>query len=269
MKKGKKKKKPEFDIEKCLYVKNPCYLYGFLDPYTAPIARFLYNNFGLTANITTLITFILGMVAIVIMYFYRSWWGLLIVAILITIRNIGDTVDGKIARGTNMLSPLGGYSDIIADWLFFHAAFFIVLGIITNHILLGALCVIGYMSREFARRKFTERWGVKITETKEVRNISFIVSLARKYDLASWFLVIPLFMITYPVAILYVTIIIEYGLLFGELIVNFNILIRDNEKRWREIQEKLEKEDISSAENVKIKNIYLKKRVLKTRIKKY
>lgn len=263
------KKRPKFVLERCIYPNgNPVWLYGLIDPYTAKMAKVLYEKFRLTANKTTILAFILGVISILIMYFYRSFAGLLIAAVLITLRNLADTIDGKIARGTNTLSPLGGYSDIIADWLFFHAAFFIVLGIITNHVLLGALCVIGYMSREFARRKFSENWGMKITETQEAKNIPFIVSLVRKYDLASWFLVIPLFMIIYPVAILYITAIIEYGLLFGELIVNFTILIRDNEKKWKEIKEKLEKEEVSSTADVKIKNIPSKKRVLKTRIKK-
>ncbi len=240
------KNRPDFDLKKCLYADNPVYISKLLDPFTARIAQFLYNKLYLTANNVTIITLILGVAGIVVMYFYRSWWGMLIAAILITLRNFGDTVDGKIARGTNTFSPLGGYSDIIADWLFFHAAFFIVLGIVTEHVLLGALCVTGYMSREFARRKFTEKHGVKITETVEAKNISFIVSLARKYDLASWFWIIPLFMLIKPVFIIYITVVIEYGLLFGELTINYTILIKDNRLRWKEINEIQNKEHIKN-----------------------
>ena len=233
---------PIFNLKESVYKDNPVYISKLLDPYTARIAQFLYNKLGLTANKSTLITFILGMSGIAIMYFYRSFIGILIVAILITLRNIGDTIDGKIARGTNTFSPLGGYSDIIADWLFFHAAFFIVLGIITNHVILGFLCVTGFMSREFARRKFTEKLGVKITETSEAKKMPFIVSLVRKYDLASWFWIIPFVLLIKPVWIIYITVIVEYGLLLGELAVNFSILIKDNNERWKKLRKKLEKE---------------------------
>ncbi|MEK6914097.1 MAG: CDP-alcohol phosphatidyltransferase family protein [Nanoarchaeota archaeon] len=238
------KKRPKFEIERCVYKDgNPVYLYGLIDPYTAKMAKFLYEKLHLTANKTTILAFTLGFSGIAVMYFYQTYLGLIIAAILITLRNFADTIDGKIARGTNSLSPLGGYSDIVTDWLFFHAAFFIVLGLMTNHIILGFLCVTGYMSREFSRRKFTEKYGVKITETKEAEKMPFIVSLIRKYDLAAWFLIIPIVLLIKPVFIIYFTVIVEYGLLFGELIINYRILIKDNQRIWKELRESLNKEE--------------------------
>lgn len=235
-------KRPKFDLKKCVYKNgNPVYLYGLIDPYTAKMAKFLYEKLHLTANKTTILAFTLGFLGIAVMYFYQTYLGLIITAILITLRNLADTIDGKIARGTNTLSPLGGYSDIVTDWIFFHAAFFIVLGIMTNHLALGFLCVTGYMSREFSRRKFTEKYGTKITETNEAKEMSFIVSLIRKYDLAALFLIIPIVLLIKPVFILYFTVIVEYGLLFGELSINYRILIKDNQRIWSELREKLEK----------------------------
>ncbi len=240
------KKRPKFVIGRCAYEGgNPVYLYGFIDPLTARMAKVLYEKFHLTANKTTILTFIFGFTGIAVMYFYQTYLGLIIAAILITLRNLGDTIDGKIARGTKTFSPLGGYSDIVTDWLFFHAAFFIVLGIITNNVILGFLCVIGYMSREFSRRKFTEKFGTKITETKDAKKMSFIVSLVRKYDLASWFLVIPIVLLIQPVFIIYFTVIVEYGLLFGELAINYRILLRDNKKIWRDLREDLDNQQLA------------------------
>jgi len=232
--------KPKFNLDEATYAYNPVFISRILDPYTAVIAKLMYKV-GFTANKTTILTFILGMSGIAVMYFYQSFLGLLIAAILITLRNIGDTVDGKIARGTKTFSALGGYSDIVTDWLFFHAAFFIVLGIITNHVILGFLCVTGYMSREFARRKFTEKFGTKITETSDAKKMPFIVSLVRRYDLASWFWIIPIILLINPIWIIYITVFIEYGLLFGELAINYRILIRDNKRIWRELREDSEK----------------------------
>ena len=238
------KKRPKFELENCVYKNgNPVYLYGLIDPYTAKMAKFLYEKLHLTANKTTICAFTLGFLGITTMYFYQTYLGLIIAAILITLRNFADTIDGKIARGTNTLSPLGGYSDIVTDWIFFHAAFFIVLGIITDHLALGFLCVIGYMSREFSRRKFTEKFGTKITETQDAKKMPFIVSLVRKYDLAAWFLIIPIVLLIKPVFIIYFTVIVEYGLFFGELIINYRILIKDNQRIWKELRENLEKEN--------------------------
>ena len=112
----------------------------------------------------------------------------------------------------------------------------------TNHLALGFLCVTGYMSREFSRRKFTEKFGTKITETNEAQKMPFIVSLVRKYDLAAWFLIIPIILLIKPVFILYFTVVVEYGLLFGELSINYRILIKDNQRIWIELREKLEKQ---------------------------
>ena len=113
----------------------------------------------------------------------------------------------------------------------------------TNHLALGFLCVTGYMSREFSRRKFTEKFGTKITETNEAKEMPFIVSLVRKYDLAAWFLIIPIILLIKPVFILYFTVIVEYGLLFGELIINYRILIKDNQRIWGELIKNMEKEN--------------------------
>lgn len=215
-------KRPNFDVNKCVYRGgNPVFISGLLDPFTAKIARFVYN-LGFSANAVTIISFVMGMSAIALMLFMNNYTGLVIAAILITIRNIGDTIDGKIARGSGQLTPVGGFLDIIVDWIFFHAAFFIAIGFITNNVAVGFLCVTGYMGREFTRRKFTERYGTKITETNEAKSLPLIVSLVRKYDLASAFWIIPILMIFNQLAlIIYAIAIVEYSLLFGELGFDF------------------------------------------------
>jgi len=119
---------------------------------------------------------------------------------------------------------LGGFADIITDWIFFHAMFFVAIGFLTGHIVIGFLCVVGYMSREFTRTKFTQINKEKITDTQEAKNISGIVSTVRLYDLASWFWIIPFVLLIEPVWIIYFTVFIEYGLLFGELVFNYKIL---------------------------------------------
>jgi phosphatidylglycerophosphate synthase len=221
------KKRAKFDLKKSLYGRNPVFISRLLDPYTAKIARFMYN-LGFTANRVTLISFILGLSSIAALFIWKNYTGLIIAAVLLTFRNIGDTIDGKIARGSENPTPVGGFSDIIVDWIFFHAAFFIAIGILTNHIIIGFLCVTGYMSREFTRRKFTEKHGIKITETEESKKIPKLVSLIRLYDLASVFWIIPLLLLINQLSIIiYFVAIVEYTLLLGELAFDYYLFSKD------------------------------------------
>ncbi|MBI4116581.1 CDP-alcohol phosphatidyltransferase family protein [Candidatus Pacearchaeota archaeon] len=220
------KKRAEFDSKKALYAKNPVYLYGLLDKYTVHVARWVYN-FGLSANAVTLITFFIGILSIAAMFIFPGYKGIVIAAVLLILRNLGDTIDGKIARGSGTMSSFGGFSDIIIDWLFFHAAFLVSIGFLTGHEIIGFLSVLGYMSREFARTKFTHFYGAKITETNEAQKISGIVSIVKKYDLATVFLFAPIFLlIGKPEFIIYLVAVMEYSLLMGELFFDFMLLHR-------------------------------------------
>lgn len=220
------KKMKKFDVKKSLYPENSNYIAKLLDPYTARIAEFFYN-LRFSANITTLITFILGMSSIVAIFIWDNYLGLIYSAILLSFRNIGDTIDGKIARGSDTVSSVGGFSDIITDWLFFHAAFFIAIGYLTNHIAIGFFCVTGYMSREFARRKFEKAYGKKTAETEEAEKISLIKSIVTKYDLGNVFWIAPLILlINKPVWIIYAVAGLEYSLLLAELGFDYYLLIK-------------------------------------------
>ncbi len=226
----KKKERPKFDMEKAVYAKNPVYVYRLLDPYTVKVARFVYN-LGFTADLVTLVNFILGMSAVALILFLRNYTGLVIAAILIFFRNLGDTIDGKIARGSGIKSTYGGFSDIISDWIIFHPAFFIALGVLTNNLIVGFLCVTGYMSREFSRRVFEKKYGVNVSKTEESKKISKITSIVTKYDLATVFFLSPIFLlINQPAVLIYAVAIIEYTLLFGEIIFDYHCFLRKNKK---------------------------------------
>jgi len=223
------KKRSAFDEKKALYGENPVYISKLLDPYTVKIAKVMYN-LGFTPNIITLLNLFLGLIGIAMMFLIKNFYGLLIAAILITLRNIGDTVDGKVARGGNMKTPIGGFLDLVSDWIIFHAFFFIAIGFLTEHIIVGFICVIGYMSREFTRRQFTKSYGSKITKTEVVKKMPLIVSLARKYDLASALWIWPFVLLVYPAFIIYATAIIEYVLLTGELALDIILLLKKKNK---------------------------------------
>ncbi|MEK6898219.1 MAG: CDP-alcohol phosphatidyltransferase family protein [Nanoarchaeota archaeon] len=225
------KKVKNFDEKKALYGENPVYISKLIDPYTVKIAKFVHN-LGFTPNQVTFFNLVLGMTGIGIMFFMGNYLGLVIAAILITIRNIGDTIDGKIARGGDMKSPLGGFLDIVTDWIFFHSAFFIAVGYITGNVAIGYLCVIVYMSREFTRTKFTHFYGTKITETDDAKKMSGFVSIARKYDLSNVFWLIPIFLLINQLTfIIYFVFIAEIGLFLGELMIDLKILLKQKKEK--------------------------------------
>jgi phosphatidylglycerophosphate synthase len=231
------KSKKEFDIKKTI-LPHTMVIAKLLDPYTAKLSRIMYN-LGFTANLVTAIGFVLGVSSISTMLIFRNFWGLLAAAVLITLKNITDTVDGKIARGSDTLSPIGGFFDIISDWIFFHAAIFITIGYLTDHIVIGFLCVTGYMSREFARRKFIYFYGEKATETNEAKKMSWIVFLVRRYDLGSSIWLTPVILLISPVFLIYATVIIEYTLLIGELGFDFLCLLRQSREKKSNIERKI------------------------------
>lgn len=224
-------KRRKFDIKNAPVPNHTMVISKMLDPYTAKLARFFYN-LGFTGNMVTALDFILGMSGVAVMLIMRSYTGLIIAAILIMLRNIGDTIDGKIARGSGNLTPIGGFSDIITDWLFFHAAFFVAVGYLTNNLFVGFLCVTGYMSREFARTKFTHFYGTKITETKEAKKLPLIASIVRRYDIGTFFWLVPILMLIFPLAwIIYFIAAMEYTLMLGELGFDAVCLINQGKKK--------------------------------------
>jgi len=245
MKKTKKKKRKEFDITKTTY-EHTMFLPKLLDPITSRLAKFFYN-LGISANMMTAITFTISILTIIVLVLVRSYTGLIITAILLFIRNVTDGIDGKIARGSETVSGMGGFADLITDWLFFHAAFFIAIGYITGHIVIGFLCVTGYMSREFARRKFTEKYGIKITETKEAKKSSLIVSIVRRYDLGEVTILSSIILLINPVWIIYSVAIIEYSLLLGEL--GFDMLCFWKKKKDESEREEYLKKQENFCEN--------------------
>mgnify|MGYP001568501768 FL=1 len=228
-----KTKRPEFSLEKCRYENNPVYFSRLIDPYTSHLAKFFYN-LRFTGDMITIIGFLIGILGIVIMFYFQNYFALILAAILITIKNIGDTIDGKITRGSGIKSTYGGFTDIVFDWLIFMPLLYLTLGHITGHIYIGFLCIIGYMSREFARRKFQIKYGIKVTETRESEKISRIKSLVTKYDQANAQWLLPFFLlINQPLIFIYAIAIIEYALFFGELGFDYHCFFQKQKNmRW-------------------------------------
>jgi phosphatidylglycerophosphate synthase len=86
-----------------------------IDPPLDQISRRLVPS-GISANAITLVGFAVGLLAVPCLAL--QWYGAALVAILLN--RLADGLDGAIARRTR-LTDLGGYLDIVCDFVFYAA----------------------------------------------------------------------------------------------------------------------------------------------------
>lgn len=90
----------------------------YLDPPLDEIARLLVR-LGITANQVTVGSFVVGLAAVPAIATGHYGLGLA----LIGINRLGDGLDGAVARAT-VVTDLGGYLDIVLDFIFYSAVVF-------------------------------------------------------------------------------------------------------------------------------------------------
>jgi phosphatidylglycerophosphate synthase len=86
-----------------------------IDPPLDQISRRLVPS-GISANAITLVGFAVGLLAVPCLAL--GWYGVALVAILLN--RLADGLDGAVARRTR-LTDLGGYLDIVCDFVFYAA----------------------------------------------------------------------------------------------------------------------------------------------------
>ena len=92
----------------------------------------LFLKLGISANQTTFIGLIIGIIGCVFLAF-GSYWAAIIGAILVNIRFLFDVVDGNIARCTNSCTKYGTYFDRMTTYIIAPLTF-ITVGIgVFNH----------------------------------------------------------------------------------------------------------------------------------------
>lgn len=109
-------------------------------PVVQPLVRVLARS-GVRPNHVTLVAFVLGTAAAVLVASGRTYIGL---ALWLTSR-VGDGIDGGLARATGRSTPFGGYLDITLDMAAYSA---MVVGFAVLHPELGArwaLVLTGYV----------------------------------------------------------------------------------------------------------------------------
>jgi phosphatidylglycerophosphate synthase len=89
-----------------------------IDPPLNLIARQL-TKAGITANQVTIAGFVTGLAAVPLIATHQEWLALLAIAV----NRLSDGVDGAVAR-MNGITDLGGYLDIVLDFIFYSAIVF-------------------------------------------------------------------------------------------------------------------------------------------------
>lgn len=89
-----------------------------IDPPLNLIARQL-TKAGITANQITIAGFVTGLAAVPLIATHHEWLALLAIAV----NRLSDGVDGAVAR-MNGITDLGGYLDIVLDFIFYSAIIF-------------------------------------------------------------------------------------------------------------------------------------------------
>jgi len=69
---------------------------------------------GITANVVTIVGFLIGVLAAIAIALGNLWWGL----VLLLISRLCDGLDGAVAR-TTAKTDFGGYLDIVLDFAFY------------------------------------------------------------------------------------------------------------------------------------------------------
>jgi phosphatidylglycerophosphate synthase len=110
-----------------------------LDPYLRPIIDSILNtfsikliNFGVTANMMTLIGLLFGLMACLSMIFHNHT----LAAFFIFCNRLADGLDGAIARNS-ILTDFGGFLDIVCDFIVYASIIF-VIGLVNPHNILCA-----------------------------------------------------------------------------------------------------------------------------------
>jgi phosphatidylglycerophosphate synthase len=161
----------------------------FIDPPLDAVARYMAKA-GVSANGMTLAGFALGIGAVPLLASGAYGWALL----AISANRIADGLDGAIAR-RNGLSDLGGYLDIVCDFIFYGAVVFGFVLAAPENRLPGAfllLAFIGTGSSFLAFAALAARRGLE-TITRGSKSLYYLGGLTEGSETIAFFLLCCLF----------------------------------------------------------------------------
>jgi phosphatidylglycerophosphate synthase len=111
----------------------------YMDPPLGAIARGLHNT-GITANQVTITGFIIGLSAIPLLALQHYMAALAVIAV----NRFADGLDGAIARDQG-ITDVGGYLDIVLDFIFYSAVIFGFCLALPDQALYGAFLIFSFI----------------------------------------------------------------------------------------------------------------------------
>ena len=111
----------------------------YMDPPLGAIARGLHNT-GITANQVTITGFIIGLSVIPLLALQHYMAALAVIAV----NRFADGLDGAIARDQG-ITDVGGYLDIVLDFIFYSAVIFGFCLALPDQALYGAFLIFSFI----------------------------------------------------------------------------------------------------------------------------
>lgn len=153
-------------------------------------------NFGVTANMVTVLAFVIGLAAVIAIASGLYWLGL----VLILVSRLGDGLDGMVARHTQK-TDFGGYLDIVLDFGFYGL---VPLGFVladpASNALAGAVLILSFYvngASFLAYAVMAERRGLT-TEARGEKSLFFTTGLAEATETIAFFAAFCLFPAWFP-----------------------------------------------------------------------
>lgn len=151
---------------------------------------------GVTANMVTVLAFVVGLAAAIAIAFGLYWLGL----VLILASRLGDGLDGAVARHTQK-TDFGGYLDIVLDFAFYGL---VPLGFVladpASNALAGAVLILSFYvngASFLAYAVMAERRGLT-TEARGEKSLFFTTGLAEATETIAFFAAFCLFPAWFP-----------------------------------------------------------------------
>lgn len=166
-----------------------------IDPALNRVGRRLAEA-GVTANMVTVLAFLVGLAAAIAIASGLYWLGLA----LILASRLGDGLDGAVARHTQK-TDFGGYLDIVLDFAFYGL---VPLGFVladpASNALAGAVLILSFYvngASFLAYAVMAERRGLT-TEARGEKSLFFTTGLAEATETIAFFATFCLFPAWFP-----------------------------------------------------------------------
>ncbi len=148
------------------------------------------SSMGITANQVTVAGFVFGMMALPLLAFEMYYWALFVG----TLNRVCDALDGAIARDQG-ITDLGGYLDIVLDFIFYSAVVFGFVLAQPEHAVYGAFLIFSFIGSgtSFLTYSIFAAKNNLSTEARGKKSIYYLGGLTEGFETIVTFILMCLF----------------------------------------------------------------------------